>query len=150
MVETVLVYIENNHSYLMLHRTKKKDDLNGGFWIGVGGHIEEGETPDEALVREVKEETGLTLLGYKKRGCVYFSNGDEEEMIHLYTSSFFKGDLIECDEGELNWIDIDRLSSLNMWDGDKYFFELLLNEPNYFELKLVYEGRELKEAIRLK
>jgi len=71
-------------------------------------------------------------------------------MIHLYTSSFFKGDLIECDEGELNWIDIDRLSSLNMWDGDKYFFELLLNEPNYFELKLVYEGRKLKEAIRLK
>ena len=150
MTETVLIYIEKDHKYLMLHRNKKENDYNEGFWIGVGGHIEANETPDETLVREVKEETGLTLLGYKKRGIVYFKNEDFEEAMHLYTSSFFKGELIDCDEGELNWVDIEQLSHLNMWAGDKEFLSLLANGEDYFEIRLIYKGKELIDSIRLK
>ena len=147
MKQTVLVYIEENNKYLMLYRNKKEKDINKNKYIGVGGHVEKGGTPDQALIREVKEETGLDLLSFNKRGLVYFVlNGYEEEM-YIYTSLDFKGELIECNEGELSWIDKDNVISLPIWEGDKYFLKHLLEDEKYFEMRLVYENDKLIEVI---
>ena len=147
MDKTVMIYLEKDNQYLMLYRNKKKKDINKNKYIGVGGHVEKGETPDEAVVREVKEETGLDLLSFNKRGLVYFVlNGYEEEM-YIYTSLDFKGELIECNEGELSWIDKDNVISLPIWEGDKYFLKHLLEDEKYFEMRLVYENDKLIEVI---
>ena len=147
MVKTVMIYLEKDIQYLMLYRNKKKKDINKNKYIGVGGHVEKGETPDEAVVREVKEETGLDLLSFVRRGLVYFVlNGYEEEM-YIYTSLDFKGELIECNEGELSWIDKDNVISLPIWEGDKYFLKHLLEDEKYFEMRLVYENDKLIEVI---
>ena len=147
MNQTVMIYLEKDNQYLMLYRNKKKKDINKNKYIGVGGHVEKGETPDEAVVREVKEETGLDLLSFNKRGLVYFVlNGYEEEM-YIYTSLDFKGELIECNEGELSWIDKDNVISLPIWEGDKYFLKHLLEDEKYFEMRLVYENDKLIEVI---
>lgn len=148
---TTLCYIEKEDKYLMMHRVKKENDINKDKYIGVGGHFEYGESPDECLLREVKEETGLTLIKYKPRGIVTFIYGDENqpdermvEYMHLYTATDFKGNIIECDEGNLEWIDKADVYNLPIWEGDKIFFRLLEEREDYFSLKLVYsENGEL-------
>ena len=122
MVTTVLCYIEKNDSYLMLLKNKRKNDYNKNKWVGVGGHLLDGESIDDCLLREVYEETGLKLLDYKHRGIVYFYNDDYKEKMYLFTSSSFSGNLIDCDEGELKYVLKKNIFDLPMWEGDKYFF----------------------------
>lgn len=144
---STLCYIEKDGRYLMLHRTKKKRDVNSGKWIGVGGKFEPGEMPEECLLREVKEETGLTLTEYRFRGILTFlADGWESEYIHLYTASAFEGSLSECNEGELAWIKKSELESLPLWEGDKIFLRLLNEDAGYFSLKLKYSGDALIET----
>lgn len=144
---TTLCYIERDNKYLMLHRTKKVNDENHDKWIGVGGKFEEGESPEECLLREVKEETGLTLTSYRFRGIVSFiSDQWEDEYMHLFTATEYQGELTDCDEGELVWIPKEDLDSLKLWEGDKIFFKLLDEETGFFSLKLRYRGEELVET----
>ena len=146
MQMTTLCYIENDGKYLMLHRVKKKEDINKNKWIGVGGHANEWESPEECLVREVKEETGLILTSYKFRGIVTFISDCESETMCLFTADKFTGNIIECDEGELKWVDKKVVPNLPTWEGDAVFLKLLLeDEKRFFSLKLVYEGDKLKE-----
>ena len=140
MVETVLCYIEKNDEYLMLHRNKEANDINTGKWLGIGGHIESIETPDDAVVREVFEETGLTLQSYKKAGIVDFINDNYIERMHLYTSDKFTGEMIECDEGTLSWVPKNKILSLNIWEGDRVFLEKLSKNEPYFEIRLIYNN----------
>ena len=146
---TTLCYIEKDGKYLMMHRVKKKNDINKDKWIGVGGHFEYGESPEECLLREVKEETGLTLLDYKARGIITFIYGENVvEYMHLFTSDSFEGDLIECDEGELVWVPIDEVQNLPIWEGDMVFFKLLEERDDFFLLKLRYN--EIDELVEVK
>ena len=141
MSMSTLCYIEQNGSYLMLHRTVKKNDVNKDKWIGVGGHFEEGESPEECVIREVKEETGYTLTSYRYRGLVTFVSGDGVvEYMSLFTADGFEGEPIECDEGKLEWVPIEKIEELNIWEGDKIFLRLLKEEVPLFSLKLVYDG----------
>ena len=143
MKSTVLCYIEKDNKYLMLYRNKKNNDLNEGKWLGIGGHIEKGESIEQALLREVKEETGLTLLSYKKRGYIKFVNDDYEEEMYLFTGSSFEGSLIDCVEGELHWIDKDKIFELSLWEGDIYFLKPLINGEEYFSIDLIYSKDKL-------
>ena len=146
MKETTLCYIEQNDSYLMLLRNKKKIDMNKGKWIGVGGKLEIGETIEECLLREVYEETGLTLKNYNYRGKILFISDEwDSEIMHLYTADDFEGSLIECLEGELRWIPKDKIMDLNLWEGDRAFMKMLMEDEPYFEMKLVYQGDKLCE-----
>ena len=144
---TTLCYIEQDGKYLMLHRTKKKHDINENKWIGVGGHAEGTEGPEECLLREVKEETGLTLTSYRFRALITFvSDQQEPEMMCLFTADAFTGKLITCDEGELVWVDKREVPKLPTWEGDAIFLKLLLeDEERFFTLRLVYEGNKLVE-----
>lgn len=143
---TTLCYIEKSDAYLMLHRVKKVNDINQDKWIGVGGKFEKDETPEECLLREVYEETGLTLTDYRYRGLVTFiSNEWETEYMHLFTATGFEGDMIECDEGDLVWVPKKDVYELNIWEGDKIFFKLLEEDKGLFNLKLRYEGSTLVE-----
>lgn len=145
---TTLCYIEKDDSYLMLHRTKKENDINKDKWIGVGGHFEPGESPDECLQREVMEETGLTLSSYKLRGILTFStNTWPTEYMFLYTANADTTDVTVCDEGELVWVKKDKIDSLNLWEGDKLFFRLLEEREDMFSLKLTYYNDTLIEAV---
>lgn len=140
---STLCYIEKDGRYLMLHRTVKKNDVNKDKWIGVGGHFEADESPEECLMREVKEETGYTLTSYRYRGIVTFVSGDGvTEYMSLFTADGFEGEPIDCDEGELEWVDIDDVWNLNIWEGDKIFFRLLDENQDFFSLKLVYNGHD--------
>lgn len=150
MEETVLIYLEKNHQYLMLLRNKKEKDLNKNKYLGIGGHIEEGETFEESLIREVKEETGLSLRSSSLRGLITFINDDYVEIMHLYTSSDFDGEIIECNEGTLEWVDIDKINELPLWEGDKYFLDLLKKDEKYFELELKYSKDKFIAAKRTK
>lgn len=150
MIKTTLCYIEQNNCYLMLLRNKEKNDINKNKWLGIGGHIEKGETPDEANLREIKEETGLTLKSFKKRGIIYFHQGNLHEEMHLYTSNSFTGKLISCDEGTLEWIKISEVMELNLWEGDRIFLEELLKNDNYFEMSFFYEKDKLISYERVK
>lgn len=147
MKMTTLCYIENNDCYLMLHRTKKKKDVNKDKWIGVGGHAEGNETPQECLLREVKEETGLLLTSYKFRGLITFISDEyEAEMMCLFTADGYTGELITCDEGELEWVKKSDVPQLPTWEGDAQFLKLLLeDEKRFFVMKLRYEGERLVE-----
>ena len=145
--QTTLCYIENEGCYLMLHRVKKEQDENKDKWIGIGGKFEEGESPEECVLREAKEETGLTLTDYKYRGIVTFvSDVWPCEYMHLFTATGFVGELKECDEGVLEWLPKDKLYGLPMWAGDRIFLELLDKNVPFFSLKLVYEGERLVYA----
>lgn len=147
MINCVLCYIEKDGKYLMLNRNKKKNDVNLGKWIGVGGKFESGESPDECLTREVKEETGYTLTSYRFRGVVTFvSDIAPTEYMFLYTADGFEGEMIECDEGELHWIDKEKIFSLPLWEGDKVFLKYLFENREQFFIKLVYKGDELVEV----
>lgn len=148
---TTLCYIEKEDSYLMLHRISKKNDVNKGKWIGVGGHFEKDESPEDCLLREVKEETGLTLTSYHFRGIVTFllkDKGSElTEYMCLYTADGYKGTLCACNEGVLEWVRKNEIFNLNLWEGDRIFLRLLQENRPFFSLKLVYEGNCLKEAV---
>ena len=147
MKNTTLCYIEKDGQYLMLHRVKKENDLNHDKWIGVGGKFEDKESPEECVLRETKEETGLTLTDYRYRGIVTFvSNEWPTEYMHLFTAHGFTGELIECDEGTLEWIDKKKLLELTLWEGDKIFLRLLDTDEPFFSLKLQYEGDSLVYA----
>lgn len=143
---TTLCYIEQDDKYLMMHRTKKKHDINKDKWIGIGGHFELYESPEECLKREVLEETGCTLVESRLRGVVTFmSDGIHPETglteyMFLYTATGLQGELTECDEGELVWVNKEDCLNLNIWEGDKIFFHLLNTRQDFFSLKLVYDG----------
>ena len=144
---TTLCYIEKDGKYLMLHRVKKEVDENKDKWIGVGGKFEPGETPEECLLREVKEETGLTLKTYQFRGIVTFLSDEwGTEYMHLFTATGYSGEMKECDEGELVWVDKSEIESLKLWEGDKIFFRLMEESKDFFTLKLRYEGENLVET----
>lgn len=145
---TTLCYIEKDDQYLMLHRVKKEKDVNKDKWVGVGGHFEKDETPEECLLREVKEETGLTLNSWKLRGIITFlSNEFHTEYMFLYTSDDYSGEMISCNEGNLEWVNKSDVYNLPIWEGDKIFFELLEKSSEFFSLKLRYEGSKLVEAV---
>ena len=146
---TTLCYIENENQYLMLHRIRKKNDVNHDKWIGVGGKFEHGESPEECLLREVKEETGYTLTSWKDRGIITFVYGEDiVEYMSLYTADQYEGTQIDCDEGMLEWVDKDKISELNLWEGDRIFFRLLDERDDFFSLKLVYNTEDvLQQAV---
>ena len=145
---TTLCYIEKENKYLMLHRTSKKKDGNKDKWIGVGGHFEEGESPEECLLREVKEETGLELTSYQFRGIVTFISDEwPDEYMCLYTADKYTGDIGNCDEGELVWVEKGKIMDLNIWEGDKIFLKLLIENQPFFSLKLEYKGDKLINTI---
>lgn len=146
---STLCYIKRDDSILMLHRVKKKNDINKGKWIGVGGHFEHDESPEECLIREVLEETGLKLTSYKFRAIITFIyDKDIVEYMHLYTADEFSGDMIECDEGNLSWVPKSKLLDLELWDGDRIFLRLLDERDDFFSLKLIYDKNDnLVEAV---
>ena len=145
---TTLCYIEKEDSYLMMHRVKKVNDINKDKWVGVGGHFEEGESPEECLLREVYEETGLTLRNFRLRGIVTFSTDVyPTEYMFLYTADSYEGEMIECNEGNLEWVKKSDVYDLPIWEGDKLFFRLLEEEVPVFSLKLRYEDDKLVEAV---
>ena len=148
MKQTTLCYIDNGSSYLMLHRVKKKNDASHGKWIGVGGKCEADESPDECMLREVREETGLSISRWQYRGIVTFvSDTWPCEYMHLFTASDWSGEETACNEGDLEWIDKSRLFDLTLWEGDKIFLRLLMDPAQpFFSLKLVYRGDDLVEA----
>lgn len=164
MKNTTLCYIEKDGQYLMLHRIKKEEDQSRGKWLGIGGKFEDKESPDECLLREVFEETGLTLTSYRLRGIVTFiSDIYETEYMFLYTASGYLGELYEeadgsiipvvdgvlkpCDEGMLKWVDIDDVPSLELWEGDRIFLKRLKTTDAFFTLKLCYEGDTLVSSV---
>lgn len=147
MINSTLCYIERDGKYLMLHRVKKKNDMNHDKWLGVGGKFEDMESPEDCVCREVKEETGLTLTDYAYRGIITFtSTGYECEYMHLFTATGFEGEIKECDEGVLEWIDKAELLKLPMWEGDRIFLEMISAPCPFFSLKLSYDGERLAGA----
>ena len=148
MKMTTLCYLERGSEYLMLHRVTKKNDENHDKWIGVGGKFEAGESPEDCVVRECFEETGLRLTDYRYRGIVTFVSDEwGTEYMHLFTATGFEGEQHPCDEGELAWIDKRRLRELTLWEGDRIFLRLLEEDVPFFSLKLVYRGDALTEAV---
>ena len=149
MHNSTLCYIIRGDEVLMLHRVKKHNDVNKDKWIGIGGKFEGDETPDECLLREAKEETGLTLTRWQCRGVVTFlTNGPwEGEYMYLFTADGFEGKLKACDEGDLQWVSRDFLDTLPTWEGDKLFLDLLWQGAPFFLLKLRYDGDRLVEAV---
>ena len=149
MFNTTLCYIRRGEDYLMLHRIKKEHDLNRDKWIGIGGKFEDKESPEDCLLREVREETGLTLTRYRYRGIITFvSDRWPTEYMHLFTADGFSGALKECDEGVLEWLPRGRLLELPHWEGDAIFLKLIEDDGQpFFSLKLRYEGEALAEAV---
>lgn len=149
MINTTLCYITRGDQVLMIHRTKKKNDVNQDKWIGVGGKFEPAESPEECLLREVREETGLTLTSWRCRGVITFlTNGPwDGEYMYLFTADGFTGELADCDEGELRWVHRDFLNALPKWEGDQIFLDLLWEDAPFFLLKLRYDGDKLMEAV---
>ena len=148
MINTTLCYITRGDQVLMLHRVKKKNDLNQGKWIGIGGKFLPEESPDQCLLREAREETGLELTSWRCRGIVTFlSDRWEGEYMYLFTADDFEGTLKECDEGVLQWVSRERLDALPKWEGDRIFLDLLWRDAPFFLLKLRYVGETLVEAV---
>ena len=147
-INSTLIYVERGEEYLMLHRTKKENDLNHDKWIGIGGKFEENESPEDCMLREAREETGLTLTSWRYRGIVTFISDEwETEYMHLFTAGGWTGELKECDEGDLEWIKKGDLLNLKLWEGDKIFLRLLDTDEPFFSLKLKYEGDTLVLAV---
>ena len=148
MKNTTLCYLEQDGSWLLLHRNKKKNDPNHDKWIGIGGKFEGEESPDECLLREAKEETGLTLTSWQCRGVVTFLNDTcEGEYMYLFTADGFEGEMTQCDEGDLQWVEREFLNALPKWEGDQIFLDLLWQNAPFFLLTLRYHGDTLTEAI---
>lgn len=149
MINTSLCYIERGEQYLMLHRVKKQNDQNHDKWIGIGGKFEPGESPEDCVLREVREETGLTLTRWRYCGIVTFVLADWTEYMHLFCADGFEGTLRECDEGVLEWINKSALRALPMWEGDKIFLDLMQAHRPFFSLKLVYDEADVLRAAVL-
>ena len=149
MIHTTLCYITRGDEVLMLHRVKKEKDINKDKWIGIGGKFLEGESPDECLLREAKEETGLTLTRWRCRGIVTFLTEDPQqgEYMYLFTADAFEGEEKPCDEGDLQWVSRAFLHTLPKWEGDDIFLRLLWEDAPFFLLKLRYNGSALEEAV---
>lgn len=148
MRNTTLCHIEKDGKYLMLHRIKKKNDLNQDKWVGIGGKFEDKESPEECNAREVFEETGLTLNTCRYCGIVTFvSDKWETEYMHIFHSDSFCGQIKECEEGTLEWVEIEKIYELPIWEGDKIFLRLIEENAPFFSLKLVYEGDTLVESV---
>lgn len=140
---TTLCYLERDGKYLMLHRPEDPEDVNSGKWVGVGGHFEANESPEDCLLREVREETGYSLTSYRFRGIVTFVSGKGvTEYMCLYTAEGFTGTQIPCDEGDLLWVPREEVLGLNIWEGDRVFLRLLLEDHPFFSLKLVYDAED--------
>lgn len=141
---TTLCYIEKDNKYLMLHRIKKENDINHDKWIGVGGKFEWGESPEECMLREVREETGYTLTSWQYRGIITFVLGEDTvEYMSLFTADGFEGTPIDCNEGVLEWVEKDEIPELNLWEGDRIFFRLLEEQKEFFSLKLIYNMEDV-------
>lgn len=156
LINTTLCYIEKDDSYLMIHRNKKQNDCNKDKWIGIGGKFEEGESPEECCVREVKEETGLVLNSFEYRGIVTFVSKEQNEiyyeLMHLFWSDDFSGDVnfSECNEGDLEWVKKEQMNNLPHWQGDELFLDLISKKSPFFSLKLVYEkGKLINHALTI-
>ena len=148
MINSTLCYITRGNDVLMLHRVKKKNDVNQDKWVGIGGKFEDKESPEDCLLREAREETGLTLTDYRYRGIVTFvSDLYPTEYMHLFTADEFRGEIVPCNEGDLEWVDKDKVKDLPIWVGDKIFLDLLTREVPFFSLKLAYEGETLVQAV---
>ena len=148
--DTVICYLIKDDSVLMLFRNKKEIDINKGKWIGVGGHIEFGETPSHAIVREVKEETSLRMNSYKEMATITFFFNDDVEVMHVFTCIDYSGKVnYNCPEGTLKWIPIDELFEINLWEGDKLFLEPILSGEPYFEMHMRYDGDSLVEYKKI-
>ena len=146
MLHTTICYLSVKGKTLMIHRIKKKNDVNHDKWIGIGGKFEHGESPEECIVREFREETGLVPTGLRYRAIITFLSEDWCEYMHLFTATGYEGTLGDCDEGSLEWVPDDQLTSLPIWEGDKVFLRLLNERESFFSLKLVYEGERLVRA----
>lgn len=148
MKNTTVCYLERGTQYLLLHRTKKENDENAGKWIGVGGKCEENESPEDCMLREVREETGLSVTQHRLRGVITFvSDAWEGQYMYLFTASKWHGALTDCDEGELAWVERTDMLHLPLWEGDRIFLALLAEERPFFSLKLVYQGDSLQQAV---
>ena len=148
MLQSTLCYIRRGNEYLMLHRVKKENDANKDKWIGIGGKFEDKESPEDCVVREVYEETGLTLTDYRYRGLVTFvSDRWPTEYMHLFTADGYTGTLKECDEGVLEWLPREQLTQIPHWEGDAIFLDLIACDVPFFSLKLQYEGETLVQAV---
>ena len=148
MRNTTLCYIQNDRGQtLLLHRVKKELDANKDKWIGIGGKFLDGESPEECMLREFKEETGLTLTKWAYRGLVTFVSDTWCEYMHLFSASAYEGKILPCEEGTLEWVDTDKLTQLPIWEGDKVFLRLLETRDTFFSLKLVYDGERLAHAV---
>ena len=148
MVNTTLCYIEKDGCWLMLHRVKKIGDMNHDKWIGLGGKFERGESPEDCVLREVREESGLTLTEYAYRGVITFvSDRYGTEWMHLFTATDFTGELCDCNEGTLEWVPLERIPTLELWEGDHLFMRLLREQRPFFSLKLNYVGDTLTAAV---
>ena len=143
VINTTMIYLKKDDCYLLLYRNKKKHDINHNKWIGVGGHVEIGETIDECAIREVKEETGLDVHSLSCAGEVLFIDENLKMMMYIYEITDFSGELIECNEGELKWIPIKDIYDYPMWEGDKAFLPKLINREPYFKMVLTYRNNEL-------
>ena len=148
MKNTTVCYLERGTQYLLLHRTKKENDENAGKWIGVGGKCEENESPEDCMLREVREETGLSVTQHRLRGVITFvSDAWEGQYMYLFTASKWHGALTDCDEGELAWVERTDMLHLPLWEGDRIFLALLAEERPFFSLNLVYQGDSLQPAV---
>ena len=148
MKNSTLCYIYKDDECLMLHRTKKENDQSHDKWLGIGGKFEDKESPEDCALREIKEETGLTVTDYRYRGIVTFVSDEwETEYMHLFTADRFIGNIIECDEGDLEWVKKKDVLKLPMWEGDRIFLDLIERDDPFFSLKLVYKGDRLIDAV---
>ena len=148
MIHSTLCYVTRGNDVLMLHRVKKKNDINKDKWIGIGGKFEDNESPDECLLREAREETGLTLTSWRCRGIVTFLNDCcEGEYMYLFTADGYEGEMKTCDEGDLQWVSRECLNELPKWEGDRIFLDLLWEDHQFFLLTLRYSGDTLVEAV---
>ena len=148
MKNSTLCYIYKDDECLMLHRTKKENDQSHDKWLGIGGKFEDKESPEDCALREIKEETGLTVTDYRYRGIVTFVSDEwDPEYLHLFTADGFTGHIIECDEGDLEWVKKKDVIKLPMWEGDRIFLDLIERDDPFFSLKLVYKGDRLMDAV---
>lgn len=148
MKNSTLCYIYKDDECLMIHRTKKENDQSHDKWLGIGGKFEDKESPEDCALREIKEETGLTVTDYRYRGIVTFVSDEwETEYMHLFTADRFTGNIIECDEGDLEWVKKKDVFKLPMWEGDRIFLDLIERDDPFFSLKLVYKGDRLMDAV---
>ena len=149
VINTTMIYLKKDDCYLLLYRNKKEHDINHNKWIGVGGHVEPGETIDECAIREVKEETGLDVHSLSCSGEVLFVDENLKMMMYIYEITDFSGDLIECNEGELKWIPIKDIYNYPMWEGDKAFLPKLINHEPYFKMVLTYRDNKLINIVEI-